>query len=142
MSIKSARILAIDYGAKRTGLAVTDPLQIIASGLATIPTNELFDFLEKYFEEEGVNKVIIGLPKRLNNEPSAIASEVEKFIRIFTQKHPNIPIETLDERFTSKIAFQSMIDSGMKKKQRKNKGLIDEIAATILLQDYLTAKMF
>ncbi len=142
MNIKSARILAIDYGAKRTGLAVTDPLQIIASGLTTIPTNELFDFLEKYFQEESVNKVIIGLPKRLNNEPSAIASEVEKFIRIFTQKHPNIPIETLDERFTSKIAFQSMIDSGMKKKQRKNKGLVDEIAATILLQDYLTAKMF
>lgn len=142
MTIKSARILAIDYGAKRTGLAVTDPLQIIASGLTTVSTVELFDFLDNYFQEEGVSKVIIGMPKRLNNELSEIAPQIEKFISDFQQKYPDIPIETLDERFTSKIAFQSMIDSGMKKKQRKNKGLVDEIAATILLQDYLTGKMF
>lgn len=142
MTIKSARILAIDYGAKRTGLAVTDPLQIIASGLTTVSTVELFDFLDSYFREEGVSKVIIGMPKRLNNELSEIAPQIEKFISDFQQKYPDIPIEALDERFTSKIAFQSMIDSGMKKKQRKNKGLVDEIAATILLQDYLTGKMF
>ncbi|HLV45595.1 MAG TPA: Holliday junction resolvase RuvX [Flavobacterium sp.] len=142
MNTKSARILAIDYGAKRTGLAVTDPLQIIASGLATVATDELFDFLNNYFQQEGVSKVIIGMPKRLNNEPSEIAPQIEKFITDFQQKYPNIPIETRDERFTSKIAFQSMIDNGMKKKQRKNKGLVDEIAATILLQDYLTEKMF
>lgn len=142
MTIKSARILAIDYGAKRTGLAVTDPLQIIASGLTTVSTVELFDFLESYFQEEGVSKIIIGMPKRLNNELSEIAPQIEKFISDFKKKYPDIPIETLDERFTSKIAFQSMIDSGMKKKQRKNKGLVDEIAATILLQDYLTGKMF
>jgi len=142
LNTKSARILAIDYGAKRTGLAVTDPLQIIASGLATVATDELFDFLNNYFQQEGVSKVIIGMPKRLNNEPSEIAPQIEKFITDFQQKYPNIPIETRDERFTSKIAFQSMIDNGMKKKQRKNKGLVDEIAATILLQDYLTEKMF
>ena len=142
MNTKSARILAIDYGAKRTGLAVTDPLQIIASGLTTVATGELFDFLDNYFQQEGVSRVIIGMPKRSNNELSEIAPQIEKFITDFRQKYPNIPIETLDERFTSKIAFQSMIDSGMKKKQRKNKGLVDEIAATILLQDYLTGKMF
>lgn len=142
MNTKSARILAIDYGAKRTGLAVTDPLQIIASGLTTVPTSELFSFLANYFEQEGVSKIIIGMPKRLNNEPSEIAEEIQQFIVAFQNKYPDIPIETLDERFTSKIAFQSMIDGGMKKKQRQNKGLVDEIAATILLQDYLTRKMF
>lgn len=142
MNTKSARILAIDYGAKRTGLAVTDPLQIIASGLTTVPTSELFSFLANYFQQEGVSKIIIGMPKRLNNEPSEIAEEIQQFIDAFQTKHPDIPIETLDERFTSKIAFQSMIDGGMKKKQRQNKGLVDEIAATILLQDYLTRKMF
>ena len=142
MNTKSARILAIDYGAKRTGLAVTDPLQIIASGLTTVPTSELFSFLANYFEQEGVSKIIIGMPKRLNNEPSEIAEEIQQFIVAFQKIYPDIPIETLDERFTSKIAFQSMIDGGMKKKQRQNKGLVDEIAATILLQDYLTRKMF
>lgn len=142
MNTKSARILAIDYGAKRTGLAVTDPLQIIASRLTTVPTSELFSFLANYFQQEGVSKIIIGMPKRLNNEPSEIAEEIQQFIDAFQKKHPDIPIETLDERFTSKIAFQSMIDGGMKKKQRQNKGLVDEIAATILLQDYLTRKMF
>lgn len=142
MNTKSARILAIDYGAKRTGLAVTDPLQIIASGLTTVPTSELFSFLANYFEQEGVSKIIIGMPKRLNNEPSEIAEEIQQFIVAFQKIYPDIPVETLDERFTSKIAFQSMIDGGMKKKQRQNKGLVDEIAATILLQDYLTRKMF
>jgi len=142
LNTKSARILAIDYGAKRTGLAVTDPLQIIASGLTTVPTSELFSFLANYFQQESVSKIIIGMPKRLNNEPSEIAEEIQQFIVAFQNKYPDIPIETLDERFTSKIAFQSMIDGGMKKKQRQNKGLVDEIAATILLQDYLTRKMF
>lgn len=142
MNTKSARILAIDYGAKRTGLAVTDPLQIIASGLTTVPTSELFSFLANYFQQEGVSKIIIGMPKRLNNEPSEIAEEIQQFIVAFQKIYPDIPVETLDERFTSKIAFQSMIDGGMKKKQRQNKGLVDEIAATILLQDYLTRKMF
>lgn len=130
--------MAIDYGSKRIGLAITDPLQIIASGLDTVPTKEIFSFLEKYLAKEKVAKIIIGEPKRLNNEPSQIAEEIQKFVEKLESLYPEIEIVRLDERFTSKMAFQTMIDSGLKKKQRQNKALVDEIAATILLQDYLS----
>lgn len=131
------RILAIDYGTKRTGIAVTDELQIIASGLATVPTAELMDFLKDYTRKEDVERIIVGEPKRHSNE----ASESEKYIRVFLEalekQFPDMPVERVDERFTSKMAFQTMIDSGLKKKQRRDKALIDEISATIILQSYL-----
>lgn len=135
-----ARILSIDYGIKRTGLAVTDDFQIIASGLTTIPSAELLSFLKTYFSKENVEKVIIGEPKQMNGLPSESAGIIEKFIIQFQAEFPEMKMERIDERFTSKMAFQTMIDSGLKKKQRQNKGLIDEIAATILLQDYLNYK--
>jgi putative holliday junction resolvase len=134
------RILAIDYGQKRTGIAVTDDFQIIASGLTTIATETIFDFLSTYFLKENVAKVIIGEPKQMNGELSQSAPIIEKFIQKFIAKFPDKPIESVDERFTSKMAFQTMIDSGLKKNQRQNKALIDEIAATIMLQDYLSRK--
>ena len=134
------RVLAIDYGAKRTGIAVTDEMKIIASGLTTIPTGDLFDFLKQYFTKEKVERVLVGEPKQMNGQPSESAEIIEKFIEKFGQTFPLIPLEKVDERFTSKMAFQTMIDSGLKKKQRQNKALIDEIAATILLQDYLSRK--
>lgn len=135
-----ARILSIDYGLKRTGIAVTDDFQIIASGLTTIPSSELITFLKTYFSKEKVETVIIGEPKQMNGQPSESAEIIEKFILQFNIEFPNMKLERIDERFTSKMAFQTMIDSGLKKKQRQNKGLIDEIAATILLQDYLNYK--
>jgi len=131
------RLLAIDFGQKRTGLAVTDEFQIIASGLTTVDTKELMSFLQTYFQKEKVEKVIIGEPKRLNNEPSEVTPLVNAFVEAFKQAFPTMPVERIDERFTSKMAFQTMIDSGLKKKQRQNKALIDEIAATIILQDYM-----
>jgi putative Holliday junction resolvase len=135
------RILAIDYGIKRTGLAVTDELQIIASGLTTVPTETIFTFLTNYFTKENVNKVLVGEPKQMNGQPSESTPIIEKFVAEFKEKFPTIPVIRVDERFTSKIAFQTMIASGLSKKQRQNKGLVDEIAATILLQDFLTRKM-
>lgn len=135
-----ARILSIDYGLKRTGIAVTDDFQIIASGLTTIPSAELISFLKTYFSKENVETVIIGEPKQMNGLPSESAEIIEKFIVQFHIEFPTMKMERVDERFTSKMAFQTMIDSGLKKKQRQNKGLIDEIAATILLQDYLNYK--
>ena len=131
------RILAIDYGIKRTGIAVTDEMQIIASGLTTIETPVIFDFLTNYFSKEKVDKVIIGEPKQMDGSPSESAIYIEKFCENFQNKFPNLPLVKVDERFTSKMAFQTMIDSGLKKKQRQNKALIDEIAATIILQDFL-----
>ncbi|WP_410879869.1 Holliday junction resolvase RuvX [Myroides sp. DW712] len=136
------RLLAIDFGQKRTGIAVTDELQIIASGLTTVPTTELISFLKEYFQQERVEKVIIGEPKRLNNEPSSVTPILNAFIDTFTKTFPTMPVERIDERFTSKMAFQTMIDSGLKKKQRQNKALIDEIAATIILQDYMGRNAF
>lgn len=138
MNINGSRLMAIDYGGKRTGIAVTDEMQMIASGLTTVATKELFAFLTDYFSRENVIKVIIGEPKRLNNEPSQIADEIVKFVEKFKEQFATIEVVRMDERFTSKMAFQTMIDSGLKKKQRQNKALVDEIAATILLQDYLT----
>lgn len=136
-----SRILSIDYGIKRTGIAVTDELQIIASGLTTIPSETAIAFLTAYFSKENVSKVLIGEPKQMNGEPSESTPVIEKFVVAFKTAFPDMKIERVDERFTSKMAFQTMIDSGLKKKQRQNKGLVDEIAATILLQDYLTRKM-
>jgi putative Holliday junction resolvase len=134
------RILAIDYGVKRTGIAVTDDLQIIASGLTTIATKDLLPFLKTYILKEQVELFVIGEPKQMNNE----VSESEVFIKVFidklTKAIPNIPIKRVDERFTSKMAFQTMIDSGLKKNQRKNKALVDEISATLILQSYLYYK--
>lgn len=135
-----ARLLSIDYGLKRTGIAVTDEMQIIASGLTTVDSVKLIPFLEDYFKNEKVFKVIIGDPKQMNGMPSESAPLVNNFISQFKIKFPEIEIVQVDERFTSKIAFQSMLDGGLKKKQRQNKGLIDEISATILLQDYLSQK--
>ena len=136
-----SRILAIDYGIKRTGIAVTDELQIIASGLTTIPSETAIAFLIDYFSKENVSKVLIGEPKQMNGEPSESTPIIEKFVTAFKTAFPEMQIVRVDERFTSKIAFKTMINSGLKKKQRQNKGLVDEIAATILLQDYLTRKM-
>jgi putative Holliday junction resolvase len=135
-----ARILSIDYGLKRTGIAVTDDFQIIASGLTTIPSTDIIPFLKTYFSKENVETVLIGEPKQMNGLPSESSEMIEKFISQFHTEFPNMKMERVDERFTSKMAFQTMIDSGLKKKQRQNKGLIDEIAATILLQDYLNYK--
>jgi putative holliday junction resolvase len=135
------RILAIDYGIKRTGIAVTDEMQIIASGLTTVPSEKAIDFLKDYFAKEEVIKVLIGEPKQMNGQPSECSVIIEKFVSEFKTTFPDMEVERVDERFTSKMAFQSMIDNGMKKKQRQNKALVDEIAATILLQDYLSRKM-
>jgi putative Holliday junction resolvase len=134
------RILAIDYGAKRTGIAVTDELQIIASGLTTVDTPKAMQFLADYFAKEKVEKVLIGEPKQMNNEPSQSAGIIDAFVEKFKAQFPEMEVLRVDERFTSKMAFQTMIDSGLKKKQRQNKALIDEISATILLQDYLSKK--
>ncbi|MFI0427867.1 Holliday junction resolvase RuvX [Mariniflexile sp. HMF6888] len=135
-----ARILAIDYGMKRTGLAVTDALQIIASGLTTVNTNELFSFLKDYTSKEPVELFIVGEPKQMDNTASESETLIVPFLKKLEQQFPNIPIQRVDERFTSKMAFQTMIDSGLKKNQRKNKALVDEISATLILQSYLYSK--
>ncbi len=135
-----ARILAIDYGQKRTGIAITDELQIIASGLTTVATSGLIDFLKNYTKEEKVELFVLGEPKQMNNESSESEVLIQPFIEILKNEIPNIPIERVDERFTSKIAFQTMIDSGLGKKKRQDKGLVDEISATIILQSYLYNK--
>jgi putative Holliday junction resolvase len=134
------RILAIDYGEKRTGIAVTDELQIIASGLTTVKTNELIKFLIDYTNKEQVELFIVGQPKQMNNSDSESEKHILSFLKQLEKSLPKIPIKRIDERFTSKIAFQTMIDSGLKKKQRRNKGLVDEISATIILQSYLYSK--
>ena len=132
-----ARILAFDYGKVRTGIAITDELQIIASGLTTVDTKTIFTFLEDYLSTEKVDLFVIGEPKQMDNTASESEVDILKFINKLTNKYPNIPIKRVDERFTSKMAFQTMIDSGMSKGRRKNKALIDEISATIILQTYL-----
>lgn len=129
--------MAIDYGGKRTGLAVTDPLQIIANGLTTVDTKELFPFLKNYFSKEQVELVIVGDPKNWDESDTHATPLVKKFIEKFKKDFPAIPLLTVDERYTSKMAKQAMLDMGMKKKQRQNKKLVDEIAATIILQEYM-----
>ena len=136
------RIVAIDYGLKRTGIAITDEFQIIASGLTTIASDHILAFLEDLFANENVVKVIVGEPKQMNGQPSESAPMIDAFVAKFKLIFPNMPLERVDERFTSKMAFRTMIESGLTKKQRQNKALIDEISATIILQDYLSRKMF
>lgn len=134
------RILSIDYGKKRTGLAVTDPLQIIANGLATVSTSELFDYLKKYTSQEQVERIVIGRPTQPNGQPSENLVRVEQFVNRWRKAIPEIPIEYYDERFTSVLAHQAILDSGIgKKARRENKGLVDEISATIILQDWMRA---
>lgn len=134
------RILSIDYGKKRTGLAVTDPLQIIANGLATVSTSELFDYLKKYTSQEQVERIVIGRPTQPNGQPSENLVRVEQFVNRWRKAMPEIPIEYYDERFTSVLAHQAILDSGIGKKARRdNKGLVDEISATIILQDWMRA---
>ena len=135
-----AQILAIDYGKKRTGIAVTDDLQIIASGLTTVNTEDIFSFLENYIQNEKVELFLIGEPKQMNNKPSESEVLIIPFIEKLKEKFKQIPIKRVDERFTSKMAVQTMIDSGLSKKKRQNKALIDEISATIILQTYLYNK--
>jgi putative Holliday junction resolvase len=135
------RILAIDYGRKRVGIAVTDTLQLIANGLTTVSTDTLFSFLEKYVEKEKVAEFVIGLPKQMNNEPSESMKYITPFITGLRNKFPSIPVIMFDERFTSKLAQQTMLESGINKKNRQNKALIDQISATILLQSYLESSL-
>ena len=134
------RILAIDYGSKRTGIAVTDEMQIIASGLTTVSTKSLLEFLKSYISLETVDLIVVGLPKQMNNKLSKSEPLILKFIKILNNQFPDMPVERVDERFTSKIAFRSMIASGLNKNQRKNKSLVDEISAALILQSYLINK--
>lgn len=137
------RLMAIDYGTKRVGIAVTDPFQIIANGLTTVHSSEVFDFLKKYFLDEKVDCVVVGNPKRMNNEPSQSAPFVEQFIKEFKKHFPLMQLARADERFTSKIAQRTMFEGGLKKKDRQNKELVDEISAVLILQTYLdTIKNF
>lgn len=137
-----ARILAIDYGQKRVGLAVTDPLQMIATRLTTVPTHEIWAFLKDYFANEAVEKVIVGYPIQMNNQPSQAVKYINPFLRKFQKDYPEMCLEQVDERFTSKMAFQTMIDAGLKKKDRQNKEIIDGVSATIILQSYLEQKNY
>ena len=135
-----SRILAIDYGKKRTGIAVTDPLQIIANGLTTVPTPQLMDFLLNYVRQETVERIVIGHPKQMNNEDSENMKNIVPFMNRLKKKLPDIPVELFDERFTSVLAHQAMLAGGLKKKDRQNKALVDEISATIILQSYMESK--
>ena len=137
-----SRILAIDYGRKRTGLAVSYTMQIIANGLTTVPTHELLDFIAGYVQKEPVERIIIGLPKQMNNEVSENMKYIEPFVRLLKKKIPEMPVEFVDERFTSVLAHRTMLEAGLKKKDRQNKALVDEISATIILQTYLESKRF
>lgn len=132
-----SRVLAIDYGRKRCGIAVTDPLKIIANGLTTVPTHELFDFISNYIKQEEVESIVIGLPKQVNGEESESMRYIRPFVNRLKNSMPDMPVIWVDERFTSKLAFQTMIDGGVKKSDRRNKGMIDQISATIILQTYL-----
>ncbi len=135
-----ARILSIDYGRKRVGLAVTDPGQIIANRLTTIPTHTIWDFLKDYFQKEDVETVVVGYPKQMNNEASESVRFINPFLKKFQKIYPDKKLEIYDERFTSKMAFQTMIDGGLKKQKRQDKALVDAISATIILQNYLEQK--
>jgi putative Holliday junction resolvase len=134
------RILAIDYGKKRVGLAVTDPLQIIASKLETVRAHDIFEYLTDYFTKETVDCVVVGYPTTMKNEASESVRYINPFLKQFQKKFPNMPLELMDERFTSKIAFQTMIDAGLKKKDRQNKELVDAVSATLILQTFMEQK--
>lgn len=131
------RWLSIDYGSKRTGLAVTDPLKLIANGLATVPTHQLLSYLQEYLRKEEVEKFVVGKPMTLRNQPSDNMKNVEQGVKMLRKHFPLIPVEMVDERFTSSIAHRAMIDGGLKKKDRQNKALVDEISAVIILQSYM-----
>ena len=137
-----SRIMAIDYGKKRTGIAVSDVLQMIANGLTTVPTHELMDFILKYVEKEPVERIVVGHPKQMNNEDSENMKRITPFVNQLKKKLPHIPVEMVDERFTSVLAHQAMIDGGLKKKARQDKALVDEISATIILQSYMESRKF
>ena len=132
-----ARIMAIDFGKQRTGIAITDELQMIASGLTTVETKNLLEYLSNYIKENPLELLLIGHPKTLKNKEGLIENDIKLFSEDFNKKFSSIPIKRIDERFTSKMAFQTMVDSGLKKKKRQNKSLIDEISATLILQSYL-----
>lgn len=133
--------MSVDYGKKRTGLAVTDPLQLIANGLTTVDTKDVFDFLSSYVRQEKVERVVIGRPTQLDGNPSENLVRVENFVGRWRNAHPEIPIEYYDERFTSVLAHRVILETGVKKKaRRENKGLVDEISATIILQDYMNSR--
>ena len=134
-----SRALAIDYGLKRTGIAVTDPLRIIATALETVETSQLISFLKAYMNKETVNQLVVGMPKRLNNEDTDMTPYVHKLVSELNAKFPHLPVALIDERFTSSIAKQAMIDGGMKKKDRRVKGNVDKISATLILQSYLNS---
>lgn len=134
-----ARIVAIDYGNKRVGLAVTDPLKIIATPLDTVHAQDIFTFLKNYIQQQEVEAFVVGMPKKLDNTPTDVTSAVIGFVRKLQKEIPHIPVHTLDERFTSRIAFQTMIAGGLKKKDRQNKATVDKISAAIILQSYLQA---
>ena len=133
-----SRIVAIDYGRKRTGIAVSDTMQLIANGLTTVPTHELLNFIGDYIAKEPV----VGLPRQMNNEVSENMKNIEPFVRSLKKRFPDIPVEYVDERFTSVLAHRTMQEAGLKKKDRQNKALVDEISATIILQTYLESKRF
>ncbi|MCT4599640.1 MAG: Holliday junction resolvase RuvX [Marinifilaceae bacterium] len=137
-----ARVLAIDYGRKKVGLAVTDPLQIIANGLETVPTHTLLDYLKKYIQKEDVETIVVGHPKQMDNTDSESMTYIKPFLKKLKKLFPDMNIEMMDERFTSKIAFQTMIDGGLKKKARQNKELVDTISATIILQSWMEKQKF
>lgn len=134
------RILSIDYGRKRTGLAVTDPLQLIANGLTTVPTASAVDFVADYVRRETVERIIVGWPRQTNGQDSENASRIKPFVQRLKKLLPDIPVEFYDERFTSVLAYQTMLEGGLKKKDRQNKALVDEISATIILQGWLEAR--
>ena len=137
-----ARIMAIDYGRKRTGIAVTDSLQMIANGLTTVPSGELVKFIQSYMAKEPVELIVVGQPKQMNNEPSENMRYVQAFVTHLKRTLPQIPIEYYDERFTSVMAHQAMLDGGLRKKKRQEKAVVDEISAIIILQAYLESKKY
>ena len=136
------RLLAIDYGRKRTGVAVSDPLQLIANGLATVPTHQLLTYILDYVAREPVERILVGLTKQMNNEASESMAYIEPFVRSLKKRLPEMPVEYVDERFTSVLAHRAMLDGGLKKKDRQNKALVDEISATIILQSYMENRRF
>ena len=135
-----ARIISIDYGKRRTGIAVTDPLQIIANGLATVSTSQLYRFLVDYMSKEQVERIVIGKPMQPNGKPSENLARVQQFVAQWKKTHPDVPIDYVDERFTSVLAHRAMIDGGLHKKVRQDKALVDEISATIILQSYMEGR--
>ena len=134
------RILAIDYGRRRTGLAVTDPAQIIPGGLTTVATGELLKFLDDYIKRETVERVVVGWPTQTSGQPSENQQRVAEFVRAFERRHPDVPVVKQDERFTSVIAHRTMIDAGLSRKRRQDKALVDEISATLILQQYMDGR--